>query len=342
MVNPAQYQFFNTLQAMTREGWLTRDLIDTVFKDGKIFKWLRDQDHILPIDGGIAQLWNINIGTSPNTQAFDGLAPLNLYSMDSNAINAALQTKRYTDALIMAISTIQDNDGSEAAVGNIVRTQLQVVKASLVKKLATDAIVNTSTINNLQLDGLAAAVDNGTVAATYAGINRTTYPTQFSSPVIYNSVMSALLTTITNQDLAASVDGERPSAYFGTNGIFGGLQGLLQNYNQYQDGAILSKNAIGYDLVLFGKPFFIDQYLPTGVPVPTGVTPPGGMNAGGYLYGLNGSYVKLFVNRRWNFRASDWDSAEATVAAIFTRLYWSGNIAVLKPTSNWVAWVQGG
>lgn len=341
MINPAQYQFFNTLQAMTREGWLTRDLIDTVFKDGKLFKWLRDNKHVLPIDGGIAQLWNINIGTSPNTQAFDGLDPLNLTSMDNNAINAALQTKRYTDALIMPIATIQDNDGSEYAVGNIVRTQLQVVKASLVKKLSTDAIVNTSAINSLQLDGLAAAVDNGIVSASYAGINRTTYPT-FQSPVNYNSTMANLLTTVTNNDLAASTDGERPNAYFGTNGIFGGLQGQLQNFNQYQDGAILSKNAIGYDLVLFGKPFFIDQYLPSGVPVPATVTPPAGTNAGGYLYGMNGSYAKLFVNRRWNFRASDWDSAEATVAAIFSRLYWSGNLAILKPSTCWVAWIQGG
>lgn len=342
MVDPTQYQFFNTLQAMTREGWLTKDLIDTVFRDGKIFKWLRQQKHVVPISGGVVQKWSINVGQSPNTQAFDGLDALNLYSMDANAINAALLTKRYTDALIMPIATIQDNDGAEeAAVGNIVRTQLAVVKASLVKKLSQDVLVNTQAANPKQMNGLAEAVDDGTVATSYAGISRTTYAGNWKSPVNYQSTMAAVLANITTLDLAASTDGERPGAYFGTNAIFGAIQNQLQNFVQYQDGAILQKNVTGYDLVLFGKPFFIDQYLPSGVATPATFTI-GGTNAGGYMYGLNPSYIKLGVHKRWNFRASDWDSAEATMAAIFTRLYWSGNLAVLKPSTNWVAWVQGG
>jgi hypothetical protein len=342
VVDVTQYQFFNTLQAMTEAGWLTRDLIDTVFKDGKIFKWLRSNDRVKYIDGAPVFKWNVNIGRSPNTQAFDGVEPLALTSMDANAINAVLQPKRYTDALVLPIGTIQDNDGSENAIASIVRTQLEVTKATLVEKLSTDSLTNTQTANPLQINGLAEAVDDGTVATTYAGLSRTTYAANWRSPANYASTMAALLTTITNLDLQASVDGQRPTAYFGTPGIFGGIQGLLQSYNQYQDAAILAKNVVGYDLMLFGKPLFIDQYLPSGVPVPTGITPPSGTNAGGYLYGLNGSFLNLNVYRRWNFATTAWDRQMANVAAIYSRFFWTGNLSMLKPSSSWVAWVQGG
>jgi hypothetical protein len=90
-----------------------------------------------------------------------------------------------------------------------------------------------------------------------------------------------------------------------------------------------------------GNPVFIDHQLPTGVAVPSGVTPPGGNNSGGYLYGLNSSYLKFVVNPNANFRAMDFEASH-TNATVFSRIITRANLAVLKPSAHFVLWYQGG
>jgi hypothetical protein len=337
----SQYQFFNTLQALTREGFITSNVIDTVFKDAKFFAWLRQKDRVVEDRGGMALTWPINVGRSPNTQAFWGVQPLNTFSMNTNIIRAALNWRAYADALVMATTDLALNNGSPEAVANIVDVQLGVVKSSLTEKLSEDVLTNTQAANPLEFNGLAEAVDNGTVAASYAGINRNTYPLNWQSVVNYAVPSTAsILNTIHSLDIQASIAGERPDTYFSTPTLFATTVEGLFSIDRYQQPE-MARAAGGYDLIFNGKPLYIDQYLPTGVAVPTGVTPPSGTNAGGYFYGLNSSYAKLVCHPDFNFAMDEWMQAQSN-ASYFARMYFFGNLAILKPSSNFVAWVQGG
>lgn len=336
-----QYQFLNTLQALTREGFVTDAVIDTVFKDGKFFAWLRQKERTVADRGGMALVWPLNVGRSPNTQAFWGVQPLNTFSMNTNIIRAALNWRAYADALVMATTDLALNNGSPEAVANIVDVQMGVVKSSLVEKLGIDILQNTQAANPLQFNGLPEAIDNGTVSTSYAGISRTTYPLNWQSVATYNVPSTAsILNTVHAADIQASIAGERPDTYFSTPTLFATtVEGLfsIDRYNQPE----MARTAGGYDLIFNGKPLYIDQYLPTGVAVPTGVTPPSGNNSGGYFYGLNSSYAKLVYHPDFNFAVDEWQQAQS-VAAYFARMYFFGNLTILKPSANFVLWIQGG
>ncbi len=336
-----QYQFFNTLQALTREGFVTSNVIDTVFRDAKFFAWLRQNERVVEDRGGMALVWPLNVGRSPNTQAFWGTQPLNTFSMNTNIIRAALNWRAYADALVMATTDLAMNNGSPEAVANIVDVQMGVVKNSLCEKLSIDALTNTQAANPLEFNGLAEAIDNGTVAPSYAGINRTTYPLNWSSFVTYNVPSTAsILNTVHNADIQASIAGERPDTYFSTPNLFATTVEGLFNIDRYEQ-PMMARAAGGYDLIFNGKPLYIDQYLPTGVAVPAGVTPPGGTNSGGYFYGLNSSYAKLVCHPDFNFAVDEWQQAQGN-ASYFARLYFFGNLVYLKPSSAFGLWIQGG
>jgi hypothetical protein len=337
-----QYQFFNVLQALTREGTLSANVIDTVFKDAKFFAWLRQKDQVVMMNGGAAIIWTINVGRSPNTKAFWGVQPLPINAMNTNIIRAALNWHAYADALVVALTDIAMNNGSPEAIANIVDVQMGVAKNSLVEKLSIDALTNTQAINPLQFDGLAAAIDNGVVASTYAGINRSgLYSSNWNSQVNYDVLTSAnLLNTIHAIDIQASIAGERPDTYFCTPTIFAtAIESLTNNDRYWQPD--MARAAGGYDLIFNGKPLYIDQYLPTGVAQPVGGGGSPSPNSGGYFYGLNSSYMKLVCHPNFNFAAQEWESAQSN-AAFFSRMFFFGNVVCEKPTANFVLWVQGG
>jgi hypothetical protein len=338
-----QYQFFNVLQALTREGILSANVIDTVFRDAKIFAWLRQKDQVVMMNGGAAIIWNINVGRSPNTKAFWGVQPLPINAMNTNIIRAALNWHAYADALVVALTDVAMNNGSPEAIANIVDVQMGVVKNSLVEKLSIDAIANTQAINPLQFDGLAAAIDNGTVASSYAGISRSgLYAPNWNSVTNYDVNATAnFLNTVHATDVQASVAGERPDTYFCTPNCFASSVESLTNNDRYWQPD-MARAAGGYDLIFNGKPLYIDQYLPTGVasPDPNYTPPVGTSNSGGLFYGLNSSYMKLVVHPNFNFAAQEWESAQSN-AAFFSRMFFFGNLVCEKPTSCFVLWQQG-
>lgn len=337
----SQYQFFNTLQAITREGFVTQSVIDTVFKDAKFFQWIRQNDRVVEDPGGMALVWPLNVGVSPNTKAFWGVSPLPINAMNNNIIRAALNWKAYSDALVVAVTDLALNNGSPEAVANIVDVQLTVTKNSLVQKLSQDILTNTQAANSLEFNGLAEAIDDGTVAGTYAGISRTTYAANWKSTVNYVVASTAsILNTIHGLDVQCSIAGERPDAYFTTPTLFATtVEGLFTNDRYWQPE--MARAAGGYDLIFNGKPLYLDQYLPTGVVTPGtfGATP--GTNAGGYFYGLNSSYSKLVVHPDFNMAVDEWQQAQAN-ASFFARMFYFGNYVQLRPSSNFVAWIQGG
>lgn len=336
----ASYAYGNPLQALTREGVISDLIIDQNFKSNKFTQYLREKGMVDDKRGSAALTWNNNFGQSPNTVTFDGDDPLPINSMNSNLQRAALPWKSYADALVLPINDILDNEDSPEAIANLVEAQLDITKMSIIDKVAQDVITNTQSLNPKGLDGLAECIDNGTVAGTYANISRSTYGTRWNSPVSYTVLSTAnLLNTIHAIDIQASIDAQRPDAYFTGPLLFGTLIESLQPQDAYIQPE-MARTAGGNDLVFNGNPVFIDNHFPTGVASP-GTAPGTGSNSGGYFYCINSSYIKLVVNPKANFSATDWIAAQNN-ATVFVRIFFRANLVCLKPAAHAVLWIQGG
>jgi len=334
------YVYSNPLQALTREGVVTDLIIDHNFKSNKFAQFMREKGMVDDKRGSAALTWNNNFGQSPNTVTFDGDDPLPINSLNTNIQRAALPWKSYADALVLPINDILDNEDSPEAIASLVEAQLDITKMSIVDKIAGDLFTNTFAINPKGLDGLAEAIDDGTVAQTYANVSRTQYGYRWKSITNYQVPSTAnLLNTIHAVDIAASIDAQRPDAYFTGPLLFGTLIESLQPQDAYIQPE-MARAAGGNDLIFNGNPVFIDNHCPTGVPTPAtfSIT---GTNSFGYFYAVNSSYLKLVVNPKANFAATDWIAAQNN-ATVFTRIFFRANLVVLKPSAHAVLCIQGG
>lgn len=336
------YNYLNTLQAMTREGIVTSKVIDVQFTAMKAWQYLRMKGMYDDVKGSLALTWMVNQSKSPNTTTFDGDDNLPIASMNANIYRASLPWKRYTDALALPLTDILDNNGSDEALANLIDVQLDIVKASLVDKIAFDWIQNTPAINAKGLDGLAESVDSGVVSPTYAGLSRAALGAKWQSPVNYLAGPSAsanLLAQIHTQDLNASIDGGRPDFYFCNTLLFGQLIQSLWSIDRYGQPE-MARTAGGNDLIFNGNPVFLDNHVPTGIPTPNLTAPGSGTNSGGMFYGLNSTYIRAVVNPDANFSVLDWQIGQNNLT-LFTRIIWFANIVNLRPPSHFALWVQG-
>lgn len=329
------YLFGNPLQALTREGVISDVIFDQYFKSNKLTQYLLQKGMVDDKRGSAALTWINNFGASPNTVAYDGDDPLPINSLTNNLQRAALPWRSYADALVLPINDILDNEDSPEAIASLVEGQLDITKMSIVDKIAGDVITNTPSINPKGLDGLAEAVDNGTVASTYAGIGRTQFSTRWQSTVNYAvSSATSILNTIHSLDLQASIDNQRPDAYFTNILMFGNIIESLFPQDAYIQPE-MARAAGGNDLIFNGNPLFIDNHMPTGVASPAGTA-----GTYGQFYGLNSTYLRFVINPKAKFSVTDWIAAQNN-ATVFVRIFFRGNLVVLKPAAHFTFFYQG-
>lgn len=328
------YLFGNPLQALTREGVISDVIFDQYFKSNKLTQYLLQKGMVDDKRGSAALTWINNFGASPNTVAYDGDDPLPINSLTNNLQRAALPWRSYADALVLPINDILDNEDSPEAIASLVEGQLDITKMSIVDKIAGDVITNTPSINPKGLDGLAEAVDNGTVASTYAGIGRTQFSTRWQSTVNYAvSSATSILNTIHSLDLQASIDNQRPDAYFTNILMFGNIIESLFPQDAYIQPE-MARAAGGNDLIFNGNPLFIDNHMPTGVASPAGTA-----GTYGQFYGLNSTYLRFVINPKAKFSVTDWIAAQNN-ATVFVRIFFRGNLVVLKPAAHFTFFYQ--
>jgi len=331
------YAYTNVLQATTREGIVSDAVFDQVFQGNKFMMYLLQRDMVRYTKGGAAITWVNNFGQSPNSIAFDGADDLPVNALAGNLIRASLPWRGYADALVLNVTDLVDNEGSDEAILGLVEAQLDITRMSMLNLMSTDVIVNTQSINPRGLDGVAEAVDNGTVAPNYANIARSTYGTKWIGQVNYNvagTVSANLLPTLHQIDIQASIDNSRPDAYFCNRSIQAQLQEGLFAQDQYIQPD-MARTAGGNDFIFNGNPLFIDNHMPTNT------TSPATSALGGFIYGFNSSFIKMVINPKLNFHETDWIAAQ-TNATMFTRLLWRGNLVVTKPQAHFGLFWQTG
>jgi hypothetical protein len=252
-------------------------------------------------------------------------------------VRASLPWRGYADALVLAVTDLVDNEGSDEAILGLVEAQLDITRMSMLDLMSQDAVTNTPSISPRGFDGAAEAIDNGTVAPSYANVTRATYGTKWSAQVNYNvsgTVAANLLPTIHQLDLNASIDNSRPDAYFCNRLILAQLiEGLFTQDAYIQPD--MARTAGGNDYIFNGNPLFVDNHYETQT------TSPSTSSLGGFIRGFNSSFVKLVINPKLNFHETDWIAAQSN-ATMFTRILFRGNEVFPKPQAHWALfWVSG-
>lgn len=327
----SSYAYLNTLQAVTREGFVTKSIVDTVFTSTRLLQELRQL--VDDVNGSLALTWPVNIAKSSNTTAFSGGDILPANTLDT-FIRASLPWKYYADALSLNITDLQQNDSPEA-IASLVDSQLDIVKMSIVDRLATDIITSTQATYPKQLNGFYEAIDDGTVATSYGNVSRTTYPAQWKANTNYNvtTTGAALVQSLYSLDLQCQVDGHRPNFYATTRLAFTSMQNGLYSQDRYMQPD-MARTVGGYDLIFNGNPVIWDPHIPTGVAAP------GAGGSGGFFYLINRATIKLVIDPKLNFRLTDWMNS-TTTAQVIARILHAMNLVVLRPSSNGVAWISG-
>jgi hypothetical protein len=327
-----QYNYLNTLQAIVREGFVTKGIVDTFFTSQRFFQEIRDLTD--NVNGSLALTWPINVGKSSNTVAFTGGQGLPANTLDT-FIRASLPWKYYADALALNITDLQQADSPEA-IASLVDSQLDIVKMSIADRLAYDFINSTQAQYPLQLNGLSEGIDDGTISPTYAGVSRSTFPTWKAHADYGIHADANLVQALYALDLEASIDGHRPNLYATTRILFAKLQNSLFAQDRYKQPD-MQRAVGGYDVIFNGNPVIWDPHVPSGVRTPGGapMTP----DSGGYFFLINRTAIKYVVDPKMNFHVTDW-LVSTTSAQVLARILHANNLTVLRPSSNAIAWVQ--
>ena len=329
----ASYNYVNTLQTIVREGFVTKAIVDTFFSSQRLFQEIRDL--VDTQNGALALTWPINIGNSSNTTAFYGGTALPTNSMDT-FIRASLKWAFYADSLVLNLTDLQQADSPEA-IASLVDAQLDIVKMSIADRLAGDIITSTQANQALGLNGFAEAIDDGTIATSYAGISRTTYAKWKAIYVPAILTTQNLIQSLYAIDLQCSIDGHRPNLYATTRLAFAALQNALMAIDRYNQPD-MQRTAGGYDVIFNGTPVIWDPHIPTQGAALSGTPSP---NIGGLFYFLNRGTLKYVIDPSMNFHVSDW-LLSTTAAQVITRILHASNFVCLRPPSNGVTWIQGG
>lgn len=329
----SQFAFIGTLQTLTKDRIVSDLIVETFFDSAAIWQYLRSNGMYQDMAGGLAFTWAANVSGSPNTTTFVGDDNLPIVSMDNNMIRLAVDPKFYADALVLKLTDTALNNGSPDAVTNYAESQMDIVKMSLVNKMADDLVNNYQALNSKGINGLIEAVDDGTgKGATYANQSRVTFPT-LKAKVNWASATATEVADLQTQFLAAQIDNDKPDFFAVNRKGFQNFWSTLVAKDQYIQPD-LSRTFGGLNLMYQGNPMFMDSHIPTSSASPSG----GG--SGGIVYALNSNYLTLACIENWNFRMTDWREAEQN-ATIYSRIFWGGNLICQNPRAQAALWISG-
>ncbi len=200
---------------------------------------------------------------------------------------------------------------SPEAVVNLLRLQFEQAQMQLADQIG-NSVWTDATTNQKNIDGLKGAVDDGSVAPTYAGITR-------SSNAFWKSQLDSSTTTLTLASMqsmfgSCQAGGRTPTVIFTTQA----------NYNRYwalnTSGQAFPTQPAGHDaqlaqsgfsnLVFNGVPVLVDSYVPAN-----------------HLFFLNENYMYLLVHPRGDFDFNEFREP-VNQDAMTALILWAGNLIV--------------
>lgn len=230
--------------------------------------------------------------------------------------NAAYDWKQaYVPVSVDGLTLIR-SDSPEAIV-NFLSFYFENAQTELAEILGggvwSDAVTNPKSI-----DGLNGAVDDGTIATTYGGLNRTANP--FWRATRTDAAAAALSLTLMQTTFGTTtVGGRHPTILVSdqaTYNKFWVLNQAFQAFPTQPQGQDETLAQAGFSNLLFnGVPFAVDSHVPLGI------------NSRSQIFYLNEDYIYLYVNPRADFSMKEFREP-VNQDAMTSLILWAGNIVL--------------
>lgn len=160
----------DTLQALLRARWVERNVIDQVFQNTPLLSLFYQKNETKP--GAPVYEIPVNLEDPTNAYWIEGYDTFAYAPFDS-VRSAVFRPRR-----IVLPSQLSDDELAASedpdSLMTIIDYHLDVLQAGLAERLEAAIVQGDPALK--QFPGLNRAVDDGTVAATYGDISRTTYP----------------------------------------------------------------------------------------------------------------------------------------------------------------------
>lgn len=247
--------------------------------------------------------------------AFYGPEVLNVEPSDTEISGAWDWKEYYTNVTVDQRSLIRAD--SEYAVASYIVEQCELAKMDLRDKIAYG--IWSDGTNYKAIDGIYEVVDNGTVAANYAGLSRSSYP--FLKAQIDSTTTTLSVNAMNSLWDLASKGARAPTITVSTRANLT----RFENLNQAQVQFPISTAVVDQTLVNGGfsggwyrnQPWIVDEHIS-----PTGTE--------GLLFFLNENYFELVVNQNGDFEVGDFQ--QPTNQFVITSLiYFAGNLLCTNP-----------
>jgi len=251
---------------------------------------------------------------------YSGFQTLNIAPSDT-ILNGAWQWRQYYVPITVDGLTLIKTDAPDA-IANFLNVYFAQAEMELSDQLG-NGVWSDGVTNQLHIDGLIGAVDDGTILGTYGGLSRTTYPWWKSK--IDNATAASSLTAYQALMGNCTQGGRHPTIIVGTQSaynFFYTLNTSVQRFPSQPGGQDEQLAAAGFTNLLFdGVPFTVDSHISTA---PGFVGPAGGTPTGN-VYFINEDFMFLYVSPKANFTLEDFQTA-INQDAMVAKLLWAGNI----------------
>lgn len=215
---------------------------------------------------------------------------------------------------------------SPEAIANHIQLQMDQAKMDMMEDLAVGLFGGGGNVSGgdiKAIDGLGAAVDDGTDAASYGGQLRSGQPwTQ-----AYVNTSSTLTAYLMRQVIGtATIGGNSPTIIVSRQEQYDRFWKILQDKQQFQTAgggsAFQDVNAGFTNLFCEGIPWFVDSHVSDGA---------NGSNSD--ILVLNERMFTLYVSPRGNLKIEDWQTP-VDMDAITTKMLWAGNLVCKSPRTQ--------
>ena len=304
----------NTLTTVSRQ-YIFPSIVDTIYTTNSVFYRL-NKGNKKHISGG-TQFEQPFLYAKPTAGGpYQGYDLLDVSPSDTLKTGAWDLKQHYVPVTIDGRTLMKCN--TPEAVVNILTFLWEQAKMQMADNLGTGLYSDGSDVN--QIDGLKMTVDNGTVAATYAGLTR-------SSNTYLNAQRDASTATLTLASLRSMVGnctngGHSTSLIVSRQEQYNRLYALMVA-NQRHVGQDTDMTSAGFRTVVYeGIPWVIDAKVFDGANA-----------SNSSILFLNENTLSLAIISDTDFTMEDFQKS-INQDAMVGKLFWAGNLICSNPSLN--------
>jgi hypothetical protein len=292
-------------------------LVDNVFQSNPLWIRLASRERIL-LDGG-DKIRQPIIYDKLNSNWYSGLDTFDITRRLTKVPLLFNWKQAWTNLTIDGLTMLQ-NSGA-AKVIDLVEAEMDTARLTIADLLGVGLFGDGQGVvtSAKAIDGLLAAIDDGTNYATYGNITRGVDAVGTSIKAIYNATGGAFAYSAVNIQYGnATIQPEKPDILLTTQTLWNRFWDRAQPSQRVPQGPGFDDLArIGFDAINFnGAAVVVDSHVPAGC-----------------VFGLNTNYIKLIVHKDRDFHFTGF-KIPTNQDVITGQILWAGNLVVTSPRLN--------